>query len=74
MSEHKTSSVDKVCQETDCADKMAELTPEQRELIKSFTYCPYCAEEMTLVCSSCNEQLTSAEFKFCPWCGDEFSN
>ena len=74
MSEKKSCSVDKVCQETDCAEKMAELSPEQKQLFKSFTYCPYCAEEMTLICNSCHEQLTSADFKFCPWCGSEFGD
>jgi len=74
MSEKKSSSVDKVCQETDCAEKMADLTSEQKQLFKSFTYCPYCAEEMTLICNTCHEQLTSADFKFCPWCGSEFGD
>jgi len=74
MSEMKSSSVDKVCQETDCAEKMAELSPEQKQLFKSFIYCPYCAEEMTLICNNCHEQLTSADFKFCPWCGSEFGD
>ena len=72
MSETRTSSVDKICQETDCTEKMGELTQEQRRLFKSFTYCPYCAEEMTLVCNNCHEQLASADFKFCPWCGAVF--
>lgn len=74
MSEIKSCSVDKVCQETDCSEKMAELTPEQKQLFKSFIYCPYCAEEMTLICNNCHEQLTSADFKFCPWCGSEFGD
>ncbi len=74
MSEKTKASVDKVCQETDCAEKMAALTPEQKQLFKTFTYCPYCAEEMTLICNNCHEQLTSADFKFCPWCGSEFGD
>ncbi|MDR0881027.1 MAG: hypothetical protein LBP55_00555 [Candidatus Adiutrix sp.] len=74
MAEKITSSVDKICLETDCGEKMATLTPDQRLLFKHFTYCPYCAEEMTLVCNNCHEQLTSADFKYCPWCGAEFSN
>ena len=72
MSEKKICSVDKICQEADCSEKMGELTPEQRELFKTFTYCPYCAEEMTLICNSCQEQLNSADYKFCPWCGATF--
>ncbi|KXS56234.1 MAG: hypothetical protein AMR96_03810 [Candidatus Adiutrix intracellularis] len=73
MSDNLTSSIDKICQETDCTEKIAELTPEQRNWFKSFTYCPYCAEEMTLVCHNCHEQLTSSDFKFCPWCGAGFN-
>ncbi len=73
MSENNTRRVDKICQETDCSEKMAELSAEQRELFKTFTYCPYCAEEMTLVCNSCHEQLSSADYKFCPWCGAAFN-
>ena len=73
MSEKIKSSVDKVCQEADCAEKIAGLSPEQKELFKTFTYCPYCAEEMTLICNSCHEQLNSADYKFCPWCGAEFN-
>lgn len=73
MSENINSSVDKTCQEHDCGEKMAGLTAEQKELFKCFTYCPYCAEEMTLVCNNCHEQLTSGDFKYCPWCGAEFS-
>ena len=69
-----TSSVDKMCQETDCAERMAGLNSEQKELFKSFTYCPHCAEEMALICSGCHEQLTSSGFKFCPWCGSEFTS
>lgn len=73
MSE-KTSNIDKICQEADCTEKFAELSPEQKTLFKSFTYCPYCAEEMTLVCSGCSEQLNSPDYKYCPWCGSEFNS
>ena len=72
MTENPTSNMDKICQETDCSEKISELTPEQRYLFKKFTYCPYCAVEMTLVCNRCHEQLSSADFKFCPWCGALF--
>ena len=72
MSETLNTSIDKICQETDCSEKMNELTPEERRLFKSFTHCPYCAEVMTLVCNGCHEQLNSADFKFCPWCGAAF--
>jgi uncharacterized Zn-finger protein len=74
MSEKITSSIDKICQEADCSEKIGNLTPEQRELFKSFAHCPYCGGEMTLVCNHCHEELGSTEFKFCPWCGAEFSD
>ena len=64
--------IDKICQESECAEKMNGLDQGQQDLFKSFTYCPYCAEEMTLACHSCHEQLLSGDFKYCPWCGAEF--
>lgn len=74
MSEKTKCSIERICQDTECADKFTALTPEQRELFKTFTYCPYCAEEMTLVCSNCHEQLSSTDYKFCPWCGAKFNH
>ncbi len=73
MSEKITATIDKVCQETDCSDKFSALDAGQKDLFKDFTYCPYCAEEMTLVCNQCHEQLNSSDYKYCPWCGAGFT-
>jgi uncharacterized CHY-type Zn-finger protein len=68
----KSSAIEKICHENECAEKIATLTPEDYRLFKSFTYCPYCAEELSLVCQSCREELNNHEYKFCPWCGAKF--
>jgi uncharacterized protein with PIN domain len=68
----KASSIEKICHDGECADKISNLSPEHANLFKTFTYCPYCAEELTLVCQSCKEQLNSSEYKYCPWCGAKF--
>ena len=68
----KNSSIEKICHDSECADKISNLKPEFSNLFKTFTYCPYCAEELTLVCQSCKEQLNSGENKYCPWCGAKF--
>ena len=75
MSEDKKSApmrIEKICHDSDCAEKIAALSQEQADLCKTFVYCPYCAEELALVCPSCRETLQSGEFKFCPWCGQNF--
>jgi predicted RNA-binding Zn-ribbon protein involved in translation (DUF1610 family) len=74
MSENqlKPSAIEKICHDNECSDRIASLSPEHASLFKTFTYCPYCAEELTLVCQNCREQLNSNEYKFCPWCGAEF--
>lgn len=74
MSENttKVSSIEKICHDSECCEKIAELTPEFQALFKKFTYCPFCAEELTLICHNCREQLNSTEYKFCPWCGVKF--
>jgi predicted RNA-binding Zn-ribbon protein involved in translation (DUF1610 family) len=76
MAEHhpKTSTIEKMCHDSDCAEKINHLKPEQQKLFNTFTYCPYCAEELMLVCHSCREQLNGNEFKFCPWCGVKFED
>jgi predicted RNA-binding Zn-ribbon protein involved in translation (DUF1610 family) len=68
----KTSVIEKICHDNDCAEKIAALSPDSYTLFKSFTYCPYCAEELSLVCQSCREELNNSEYKFCPWCGAKF--
>ncbi|MDR1546413.1 MAG: hypothetical protein LBU12_06840 [Deltaproteobacteria bacterium] len=70
----KLSSIEKICHDSECSEKIASLKPEHVTLFKTFTYCPYCAEELTLVCQSCREQLNSSEFKYCPWCGVNFAD
>ncbi|MDR3205385.1 MAG: hypothetical protein LBV23_11725 [Deltaproteobacteria bacterium] len=68
----KTSVIEKICHDNDCSEKISSLSPEYSTLFKTFTFCPYCAEELTLICQNCREQLNSSEYKFCPWCGVKF--
>ena len=70
----KPSSIEKMCHDSECAEKIASLRPEHANLFKTFTYCPYCAEELMLICQTCKEQLNSSEYKYCPWCGSRFSD
>lgn len=65
----ENSGLVKKCQETDCAERIAAMSPEQLQWFNSFTYCPFCAEELILVCGKCQEAVSSGDFKFCPWCG-----
>ncbi|MDR1039413.1 MAG: hypothetical protein LBR80_04465 [Deltaproteobacteria bacterium] len=68
----KTSAIEKTCHDNECVEKIASLPTDQATLFKRFTYCPYCAEELVLICQNCREQLDSTEYKFCPWCGVKF--
>ncbi|MDR1081995.1 MAG: NOB1 family endonuclease [Deltaproteobacteria bacterium] len=68
----KTSTIEKKCHDNECCEKIASLPTDQAALFKRFTYCPYCAEELMLVCHSCGEQLDNTDYKFCPWCGVKF--
>jgi predicted RNA-binding Zn-ribbon protein involved in translation (DUF1610 family) len=68
----KTSSIEKICHDSECTEKISSLRPEHANLFKTFTFCPYCAEELMLICQSCKEQLNSNEYKYCPWCGAKF--
>jgi predicted RNA-binding Zn-ribbon protein involved in translation (DUF1610 family) len=70
----KPSSIEKVCHDSECAERISLLEPDQLNLFKTFTYCPYCAEELMLICQNCREQLNSFEYKYCPWCGSEFKD
>ncbi|MDR1050570.1 MAG: hypothetical protein LBP95_05710 [Deltaproteobacteria bacterium] len=77
MSEHHAkpaSSIEKICQDSECSERISALNPDQQKLFKTFTYCPYCAEELTFICHSCREQLNSSDYKFCPWCGAQFDD
>jgi predicted RNA-binding Zn-ribbon protein involved in translation (DUF1610 family) len=75
----KTSTIEKTCHDNECIEKIASLQTslqnhqtDQAALFKKFTYCPFCAEELVLICQNCREQLDSTEYKFCPWCGVRF--
>ncbi|MDR2460082.1 MAG: zinc-ribbon domain-containing protein [Deltaproteobacteria bacterium] len=68
----KTSAIEKNCHDSECTEKIAGLTSEQKDLFKKFTYCPYCSEELILICQNCREQLDSPDYRFCPWCGARF--
>jgi predicted RNA-binding Zn-ribbon protein involved in translation (DUF1610 family) len=68
----RSSSIEKICHDSECAERISSLKPEFANVFKTFTYCPFCAEELMLVCQSCKEQLNSNEYKFCPWCGAKF--
>ncbi len=62
----------KACQEEQCSEQWGNLSPELRDQCTSFTYCPFCANEMLIRCSACHEPLQDTNYKFCPWCGVSF--
>jgi predicted RNA-binding Zn-ribbon protein involved in translation (DUF1610 family) len=74
MSDHtpKTSTIEKICHDNECSEKIAGLRADQLELFKKFTYCPFCSEELILICHNCREQLNSTDYRYCPWCGVKF--
>ncbi|MDR2353503.1 MAG: hypothetical protein LBF22_10180 [Deltaproteobacteria bacterium] len=69
----KISSIEKICHDSECAEKISALTPDYATLFKKFTYCPFCSEELVRICQNCKEELDSADYKFCPWCGAKFA-
>ncbi|MEW6263859.1 MAG: hypothetical protein AB1641_12360 [Thermodesulfobacteriota bacterium] len=66
--------VQKICLDNECATSWNSLPPEFAKYIREFVYCPYCSEELHLMCSACRESLANKDFKFCPWCGASFSD
>ncbi|MDR1873373.1 MAG: hypothetical protein LBS60_15855 [Deltaproteobacteria bacterium] len=66
--------IEKICHENDCADKIADLSPEEKKFFITFTFCPYCAEELSLICPACREELNNNDYKYCPWCGVKFAD
>jgi hypothetical protein len=72
MNHHLTARKEKSCQEEQCVEQWDSVPMELRGQCSSFTYCPFCANEMQTRCSACNEPIHDTSFKFCPWCGVGF--
>ena len=70
----KKAKLEKTCLDNECSEAWERLKPIMDEHGAEFVFCPFCAEELHLQCSSCKESLSSKEFKFCPWCGAEFES
>ena len=66
------AKLEKTCLDNECAEFWLEMPAEFSKFTANFVYCPLCAEELHLQCSSCKESLSSKDYKFCPWCGAEF--
>ena len=69
--ENKAHKV-KICSDPKCREEWMKLDPAVREAAAGFNYCPFCAEELSVTCSSCQETITETSFRFCPWCGCGF--
>ncbi|MGC9781331.1 MAG: zinc ribbon domain-containing protein [Candidatus Heimdallarchaeota archaeon] len=41
-----------------------------KDIIKSFTYCPYCGNTLKNICTNCGEIIESG-YNLCPFCGVE---
>jgi predicted RNA-binding Zn-ribbon protein involved in translation (DUF1610 family) len=64
---------EKICLEQDCQDAWEDMTKHvsHNEIVK-FSYCPFCANQITARCSACGEYVNDAVYRFCPWCGERF--
>ncbi|MDR1396517.1 MAG: NOB1 family endonuclease [Desulfarculales bacterium] len=64
---------EKICLEQDCQDAWEEMVKHvDHNEISRFSYCPFCANQITTRCSACNEYVNDAVYRFCPWCGERF--
>lgn len=63
---------EKICLEQECQEPWEELGKVSAEHMAAFAYCPFCANQLMVRCSSCNEFINDTVFSFCPWCGDKF--
>ncbi len=68
----ETARRKKVCADPKCQEEWSKLSEEAANSAIEFTFCPFCAEELTTHCSACEEPISDQDFKFCPWCGREF--
>lgn len=62
----------KTCDDPKCQERWTGLVDDDAKGTGDFTFCPFCAEELTTKCSACREPVSDPEFKYCPWCGQEF--
>ncbi|MBW1712520.1 MAG: hypothetical protein JRJ59_05190 [Deltaproteobacteria bacterium] len=62
----------KICSDPKCRQKWEELEEMCGGKVSDFLYCPFCAEELNVHCSACQETVSDGYFRFCPWCGREF--
>jgi predicted RNA-binding Zn-ribbon protein involved in translation (DUF1610 family) len=69
----KPNAIEKNCRDSECREKLSSLTTDEMALFTKFTYCPFCSEELILVCQNCREELDNPDYHFCPWCGVKFA-
>ncbi len=62
----------KMCADPKCREEWIKLEQTCPEAAASFIFCPFCAEELNMHCSSCHEALADPNYQYCPWCGREF--
>jgi uncharacterized CHY-type Zn-finger protein len=62
----------KICRDVECEEKYNKLTDDARTSFLEFSYCPFCSNELVILCSSCRESLSDKDYNFCPWCGCQF--
>jgi len=63
---------EKICVDPKCREQWGKLSQACRQEAASFVYCPFCAEELSVHCSACQETIGDSSFRFCPWCGRGF--
>ena len=62
----------KMCSDPKCREDWEELESVCGHKAGEFSYCPFCAEELSVLCSVCHEAVPDPYFRYCPWCGREF--
>ncbi len=70
----KKAQREKICREEECKEQWEQLPNSVKDVCTKFVYCPFCANEMIVRCSACNEFIHEISFGYCPWCGIEFEN
>ncbi len=63
---------EKICADPNCREQWEKMGEACRVEAVGFTYCPFCAAELNIHCSACQETLNDPSFRYCPWCGREF--
>lgn len=62
----------KICSDPKCREDWEELGERCAGKAMDFSYCPFCAEELSIHCSVCHETLADTSYQYCPWCGKGF--